>query len=93
MRDRRNVTAFAVFLYSLVLATPAFAQRPPTADELRARGIERCKASRGVDCDTPEGQREWIQQEQPITDDQRRAAAASRRRNEQCKAAPGKAGC
>jgi len=29
----------------------------------RAKAAERCKANRGVDCDTPEGLREWQLQE------------------------------
>lgn len=91
----RHVAAFAVCLSCLVIAGPASAQRP-SAEE-RARGIERCKANRGVDCDTPEGQREWIEQERPITDEQRRAAAARRAREQaQQKCGPGasrKGGC
>jgi len=31
--------------------------------ERRAKALERCKANRGVDCDTPEGLREWLLQE------------------------------
>jgi hypothetical protein len=76
----RLITALVVYLGACTAAAPALAQqRPPTQDELRARAIERCKSNRGVDCESAEGLREWIQQEQPITDEQRRAAAAARR--------------
>ena len=27
------------------------------------RAVDRCKAQRGVDCDTPQGLKEWVQQE------------------------------
>ena len=74
------------------LGQPAFAQTaqqspPPrqlddkkaSAQEQRERGIARCRENRGVDCDTPEGQKEWVNQERPITDAERTSAAASRR--------------
>jgi hypothetical protein len=47
--------------------------------EQRERGIARCRANRGVDCDSPEGQKEWVSQERPITDAERTSAAAARR--------------
>jgi hypothetical protein len=53
-------------------------QKEP-AQVQRERGIARCRENRGVDCDTPEGQKEWIQQERPITDEERQRAAAARR--------------
>ncbi len=45
----------------------------------RERAIARCKANRGVDCETPAGLKEWIDQERPITDEERAAAAGARR--------------
>jgi hypothetical protein len=27
--------------------------------EIQTKAVERCKANRGVDCDTPEGLKEW----------------------------------
>ena len=51
----------------------------------RERGIARCKENRGVDCDTPAGQKEWIRQERPITDEERVAAAGARRAAQQRK--------
>jgi hypothetical protein len=50
-----------------------------SVSEQRERGIARCRANRGVDCDTPEGQKEWVSQERPITDAERTSAAAARR--------------
>jgi hypothetical protein len=56
-----------------------------TVEERRARGIARCRENRGVDCDTPEGQKEWINQERPITDQERAQAAGARRAREAAK--------
>ena len=53
-----------------------------SAQDQRARGIARCRENRGVDCDTPAGQTEWIRQEHPITDEERQAAVAARRARE-----------
>ena len=53
-----------------------------SAQEQRERGIARCRENRGVDCDTPEGQKEWVRQERPMTDEERRAAVAARRERE-----------
>ena len=83
-----------VALWALGLAVPVLAQQmPPTQAELRTRAIERCKASRGVDCETSAGLQEWITQEQPITDQQRSNAAGARLHREQCRASPRKPGC
>lgn len=90
---RCAVHYLALILAAACLSGPAGAQPVPSPDELRQRAIERCKTSRGTDCESEAGLREWIMQEQPITDDQRRAAAAARRFREQCKANPKKAGC
>lgn len=59
---------------------PARQDRGISAQEQRERGIARCSENRGVDCDKPEGQKEWINQERPITDEQRINAAARRAR-------------
>jgi hypothetical protein len=45
----------------------------------RERAVTRCRENRGVDCDTAEGLKEWIQQERPITDEERARAAGARR--------------
>lgn len=57
-------------------------QRGISAEEQRARGIARCRENRGVDCDSPQGQKEWVLQERPITDAERTEAAAARRARE-----------
>jgi hypothetical protein len=64
-----TVAIFAV----LVAATPlcASAQTSGNAtsatqkerDAQRARALARCKADRGVNCDTPQGLNEWVLQE------------------------------
>jgi len=46
---------------------------------LRARAYERCKANRGVDCESARGLAPWVREERPITPEQQRAAAAARR--------------
>ena len=53
------------FLVALVLGGPLLAaaqSAPSTADEKQKveRAVERCKAQRGVDCDTPQGLQEWV---------------------------------
>lgn len=53
---------------------------PPSGEAaLRARAYERCKANRGVDCDTARGLAPWVREERPITPQQQRDAAAARR--------------
>jgi hypothetical protein len=54
-------------------------RKKDSAQEQRKRAIARCRENRGVDCDTPAGQKEWIQQERPISDEERARAAAGRR--------------
>jgi hypothetical protein len=51
----------------------------PGGDAARARAYERCKANRGVDCDTARGLAPWLREDRPITPEQQRAAAAARR--------------
>ena len=44
----------------------ALAQNAPQNDSQKKkveRAVDRCKAQRGVDCDTPEGLKEWVLQE------------------------------
>ena len=86
-----------ILLLAMQLAAPAWSQTASrdrsSADELRARAVERCRANRGTDCDSPAGLQEWLIQEQPMTEAQRRSAAAARLHREQCKANPKKAGC
>src|SRR4051812_29866504 len=77
----------AAALAALMLALTGSWAQQPSAAELRARAVERCKANRGVDCESPQGLEEWLRQEQPMTPQQRQSAAAARLRREQCKAA------
>jgi hypothetical protein len=74
---------------------PAFAQTIPGANKesARDRAIKRCKENRGVNCDSPEGLREWLREEKPITDAERSAAAGARRQREQCAKNPKASGC
>ena len=83
------------FLLFIGLATPAFTQTIPAGpkESARDRAIKRCKENRGIDCDSREGLREWLREEQTITDEQRRAAAAGRRHREQCAKNPKGSGC
>lgn len=83
----------------LFLALPAAAQtiikKPVTFPEgsLEDRAQQRCKANRGIDCDTREGLREWIREEKPLTPEQRQAAAAARRHRQECARNKSKPGC
>src|SRR5471032_2052481 len=70
---------------SLALAQTAEGSTPNKIDKKkdaaqaqRKRAITRCRENRGVDCDTAEGLKEWIQQERPITDEERARAAGAR---------------
>jgi hypothetical protein len=54
-------------------------KKKDSAQAQRTRAITRCRENRGVDCDSPEGLKEWIQQERPITDEERARAAGARR--------------
>ena len=83
----------ALCLVLSCLTVPAIAQPAPSQDELRQRAIDRCNANRGTDCQSPAGLREWIMQEQPMTEEQRRSAVAARRIREQCQSNPKKPGC
>ena len=86
---------FLVVIF-LGLAIPAFAQttaRPAVKESLRDRAIKRCKENRGIDCESREGLREWLREEQTITDEQRTAAAAGRRHREMCAKNPKGTGC
>ncbi len=38
-------------------------QPPATKDQQIERAKQRCRENRGVDCDTPEGLKEWVLQE------------------------------
>jgi hypothetical protein len=59
-------------------ATPSSAQSGDAA--LRTRAYERCKANRGVDCESARGLAPWVREERPITPEEQRAAAARRAR-------------
>ena len=54
--------AFWVVVLGSVLALPAAAQKSQgSAEEIRrAQAIERCKANRGVDCESDAGLAEWM---------------------------------
>jgi hypothetical protein len=58
--------------------TPATAPHSGEAAS-RARAQERCKANRGVDCESAQGLAPWIREERPITSEQQQRAAAARR--------------
>ncbi len=55
---------------AILVSAPAVAQtqNPPgdraaTKEQRAERAKERCRLNRGVDCDTPEGLKEWLLQE------------------------------
>ncbi len=50
-----------------------------SGDAARARAQERCRANRGVDCESAQGLAPWIREDRPITPQQQRDAAAARR--------------
>ena len=71
-----------ICLAAMLVALPAAAQNArkaaPKVDPVVERAKQRCVEQHGVDCDTPEGLREWIIQDRPMTPEQRRSAAAAR---------------
>ena len=82
----------------LGVAMPATSQTGKNAVKKVDPAVEsarkRCIEQHGVDCDKPEGLREWLDQERPITAEQQRSAAAVRRLRENCaKTKGGAAGC
>ena len=70
----------------LGIAASASAQAPKKAvkkvDPVVERAKQRCIEQHGVDCDSPEGLREWLILERPMTPEQQRSAAAARRLRE-----------
>lgn len=62
----------AAILAGLVLAG-AFESAKAASDSaaIRARAIEKCKSSRGVDCTSAEGLREWLELERKRPSGQR----------------------
>ena len=68
--------AFAVFLG---IPVPSEAQTKPKSsrEAQRERAVERCKANRGVDCESAEGLKEWLLLERSRKE---AVAAGSRRR-------------
>ena len=72
-----------ICLAAMLVALPAAAQNAkkaaPKVDPVVERAKQRCVEQHGVDCDTPEGLREWIIQDRQMTPEQQRSAAAARR--------------
>jgi len=67
IRPRRQVLAIAL---AVLVCAPVAAQtqnspsdRAAAKEKRAARAKERCKLNHGVDCDTPEGLKEWVLQE------------------------------
>lgn len=79
---RLSIACLAACLM-LGVAASASAQAPKKAvkkvDPVVERARQRCVAQHGVDCDSPEGLREWLILEKPMTPEQQRSAAAARR--------------
>jgi len=96
---RKPVMKFLLAGLCLGLSFTAAAQKilpkpeafPPGSAEARAQ--ERCRAARGVDCDTRAGLREWMREDVPLTPEQQQAAAAARRHREECAHSRKKPGC
>jgi hypothetical protein len=77
---------------AVLVSTPVAAQtrnstgdRAAAKEQRAARAEERCKLNRGVDCDTPEGLKEWLLQERSR---QEAVRDGSRRRPAQPGSAP-----
>jgi hypothetical protein len=60
---------------------------PSAAERERAAAVDKCKASRGVDCDKPSAINQWVQQDRPLTREQQQAAVNARNARQQREAA------
>ncbi|MGH8764318.1 MAG: hypothetical protein ACRET8_01230 [Burkholderiales bacterium] len=85
----------SLLLISLAMSAPIAAQtaKPGAKESARERAIKRCKANRGIDCESKEGLREYLGEDRPITDEEQRAAAGARRHREACAKNPRGSGC
>jgi hypothetical protein len=85
----------AALILALAVAAPAAAQtqKPQAADPQREAAVKRCKENRGYNCETEDGLREWLRQEQPLTPEQQSAAAGARKHREACAKNPKGQGC
>ena len=74
--------------YDVLKAKLGSASAPqPRADdpgEIRKRAIALCKQGRGIDCESEQGLREWINKETPLTEEERQEAVSGRRLRELC---------
>ena len=50
----------------------------------RERAAQRCKRSRGVDCETDAGLLPWMNEDKPLSEEDRQAAIGARRLRERC---------
>jgi len=66
---------------------------PPAQDPARERAFKRCKENRGVDCESEDGLREYLREDQPITVEQQQAAGAARHLRELCEKDPTALAC
>ena len=52
------------------------------SDQARAQAQARCKANRGVDCDSSRGLQQWINEDKPMTREQQQQAVQARQARE-----------
>ena len=78
------------------LPDPNAGAQPPakSARELaREQALKRCNESRGVDCDSRSGLREYLREDRPITPEEQQAAGAARHLRELCAKDPTALAC
>ncbi len=67
----RTQAACLVALFVAAAAAPAFAETEAERSAMRTRAMEKCKANRGIDCNTEAGLREWMDAERARPPNQR----------------------
>ena len=67
----RTEAACLAALLVAASAAPALAETEAERTAMRLRAMEKCKANRGIDCDTEAGLREWMEAERARPPNQR----------------------
>ena len=82
MHMDRSIVCFVSILFASTAAIGQTAKPGLSPEQQRAK--QKCEANHGVDCNSSEGLKEWVEQDRPMTAEQQRAAAAARLKREQC---------
>jgi hypothetical protein len=67
----RTQVAYLAAVFLAAAVAPAYAETEAERSAMRLRAMEKCKANRGVDCNTESGLREWMDAERARPPNQR----------------------